>query len=53
MNEKTQITICIGEFTLIRRSDGSFWLCRDGGEVMETTERKVAKMLEEFFEREM
>ena len=48
--------IDIGEYRLQRQSDGTFWLNKpegpSAGEGMQTTEAKLIKMLDEFWNKE-
>lgn len=52
MNDK----INIGEYRLQRQNDGTYWLNKPegqyAGEGMQTTEEKLIKMLDEFWNKE-
>lgn len=44
--------LTVGEYTITHIVDGSYWISRDGGEGMQTTDEKFEKLIDEFYVRE-
>lgn len=44
--------IYIGQFHIARYADGTFWIVKEDGEGMETSEEKLIELIRDFWSKE-